>query len=359
MSQYHSQLSAAFPDLSFVAEQPLAQYTAVKIGGPAEVFCQLSSSAQVEQVIKFCISEQIPYTMLGWGANTLISDAGIRGLVIRVISQSIEVLNAGDVLEIAATQPAARWAADAQRGSFTYEFSDINYSEDDAARVPVVLDAGVPLSFATTSLLKQGITGLQWYARIPATIGGAVYNNIHGGTHFLSEVVTAVDLITASGEKRTIPATELDFGYDYSRFHVSDEVILRVHMSLYKGDVERATQVFTEWGKRKAQQPSRSLGCVFQNISSEVQQRLNLPTPSVGYIIEHVLHRKGWQLGGAKVSEYHAAFIENTGSASAAEYLEIIKTIIAETQQKLDIRLQCEIFFLGFTKEELQGVTYE
>ena len=112
-----------------------------------------------------------------------------------------------------------------------------------------------------------------------------------------------------------------------------------------------------EWAVRKKIQPQNSLGCVFQNITSDDQKRLELPTPSIGYIVEHVLGLQGFRVGDAVVSPKHAAFIENCGAATAADYLQIIRTIITAAQEKLAITLKPEIFFLGFTHEELNGIT--
>src|SRR5690606_24066479 len=118
-----------------------------------------------------------------------------------------------------------------------------------------------------------------------------------------------------------------------------------------RGDVDRAKQVVIEWARRKAIQPQNSLGCVFQNLTPEQQQKLNLPTPSIGYLIEHVLQRKGFRIGDAMVSEKHCAFIENVGQATAKDYLEVINTLVNETKQKTGIQLKPEIFFLGFEKD--------
>jgi len=358
MTPQLAQLSSVFPHLVFKPEESLALYTAVKIGGPAELFCQVQASSTLEDLVKYCCKNTIAYTILGWGANTLISDRGLRGLVIKNNSKLIKIED--QVLEIkedqSVEQPAARWQADQSAGTFKYDFNDINYDESGSVRVRVTMDSGVPLAFAMTQLINQGITGFQWYARIPATIGGAVYNNIHGGTHFLSEIIESVRVVNKVGEVYILPVGKLELGYDYSKFHHSQETILEVTFLLYKGDANRAKEVMQEWGKRKAPQPAKSLGCIFQNITTEQQEELSLPTPSVGYIIEHVLERKGWQVGEARVSPYHAAFIENVGAASATDYLFIIKTIIAETKKKLGVDLQPEIFFLGFQPSELEGV---
>jgi UDP-N-acetylmuramate dehydrogenase len=305
--------------------------------------------------------QNLPLTLLGWGANTLISDQGIKGLVLRNTSQNISILDVEGHTKHSFDQEeqekiTARWQSDSKQGTFTYEFKDLDYDESDAERVLVEMDSGVSLPYAINILIQQGITGLQWYSRIPATVGGAIYNNIHGGTHFISEVINFVTVIDETGNEKLLSKSELKAGYDVSRFHETKEIIVSAVFNLYLGDKEKAAQVAHEWAVRKSIQPQRSLGCVFQNISNEVKDKLGYPTSSVGYIVEHVLNKKGFQIGDAKISEKHGAFIENVGNASANDYLEVIRTVIQETKEKTGVTLKPEIFFLGFEPTDLVGI---
>ncbi len=295
-------------------------------------------------------------TMIGWGANTLISDKGIRGLVVKQKSLMISLVeNVQQHSSIPEVE--ARW----QKGDNTDEyvdFSAINYDESQTPTQLINIAAGVPLPYAITHTIDKGLTGLQWFSRIPATIGGAIYNNIHGGTHFFSECVDSVQAVNPKGKVVRIENAEMEFGYDYSRFHHSKEIIISAQLILHKGDTDRAKKLVRDWAVQKKDQPQNSLGCVFQNISEEDQKKLKIPTPSVGYIIDQILHKKGYAIGDAKISEKHAAFIENVGKATAHDYLTLIKLIVSETKQKTGISLQPEIFFKGFTKEELKGVVH-
>lgn len=360
MQNLHSELKWEFPDLEFHEEYPLARHTTVKIGGPAEVFFEAKTSDDFVKLSTYAIKKNIPLTILGWGANTLISDAGIRGLVIKNSAQEIKILDEKDqsIETIQVEEIEHRWQSDKTKGSFKYEFADLDYDETSKPRVVVEIDSGVSLPFAINTLINQGITGLQWYSRIPATLGGAIYNNIHGGTHFISEVIQSVKVIDEYGDVSDLNKIELKAGYDISRFHDSKEIIVSAKLNLYKGDSDKAKQVSREWAVRKAIQPAKSLGCVFQNISNEEKDKLGYPTTSVGYIVDHVLHKKSFQIGDARVSNKHAAFIENVGESTATDYIEVIKTIIKETKEKTNIRLKPEIFFLGFSEEELKGVTH-
>lgn len=351
-------LTQAFPEQQFLAEEPLARYTTVGIGGPAEVFTRVKTTEQLKTLAAYCFTQNIPVTVLGWGANTLIADRGLRGLVIRNEANDITVhTELPDELP-APVRTQARWGADDTTGSFKYELSDLAYEEtaSDTPRVLVTLASGVSLPMAINVLLAKGITGLQWYARIPASVGGAIYNNIHGGTHFIAELLVSVTALTPEGELKVYQPEELEFGYDYSLFHTRTDVIIAADFLLFKGDVAAARKISLEWAQRKQLQPQNSLGCIFQNISAEEQEKLGVPTPSIGYLVEHTLGLQGYRVGGAVVSPKHAAFIENTGGATAAEYLEVIRTIITAAQETCGIVLKPEIFFLGFTKEELAGI---
>lgn len=288
----------------------------------------------------------VPVTILGWGSNVLVSDKGIRGLVIKNETSKIAV---GKILpprkKVKTETP--RWQADRKRGTFKYDFNDLNYDESGAPRMRVTMESGVSLSKAINELLDKGITGLQWYARIPGTIGGAVFNNIHGGTHFIAEVVRKVKVLDKENKVRTLSGKKMGLAYDLSRFHTSGEVILEIEFELFRGDVTRAKRTALEWAKRKSLQPSCSAGCTFKNINNEDKERLGLPTTSAGYIIEHVLKMGGRRVGGAQVSVAHHNFIVNAGGATARDYLALVEKIKERAKKKLGIDLELEIIFLG------------
>lgn len=352
-----SDLQSRFPNLEFQPEFPLAPITTVKIGGPAEVFVETPDYETFRDVVQHARQQAIPVTIIGWGANTLIADRGVRGLVIKNKAQAVTVLSEDELAN--SPKPIGKISPrlnSHQHTGSSHEFSELDYEESSSPEVLVRIDSGTPLPLAINNLLNQGITGLQWFSRIPATIGGGVVNNIHGGSHFFSEYVTRVEVIDNSGNITTLLADQLEFDYDFSRFHNSREIITWVEMKLFRGDVDRAKQVVSKWAELKSHQPAKSLGCIFQNLSEAEKEQHHLPTSSVGYIVDQILHKKGYRLGDAQISDYHAAFIENVGQASASDYIQLIREIIQETQAKLGIKLKPEIFFLGFTQDELSDI---
>jgi UDP-N-acetylmuramate dehydrogenase len=337
--------------------EPLAKHTTVKIGGPADIWYEAQTTAEFIKAIRLARELEIPITIIGRGANVLISDNGIRGLVLKNSSKQIEVTGESTIKETQEleVEMEARWeSVTSESGGRTmYEFKDLDYDESGLPKVEVKVDSGVDMPFAINYLLSQGLTGLQWYARIPGTLGGWIHNNVHGGSHFITEVIKNVQVLTENNEIKEYSKQELGLGYDQSRFHHSNEIILSATLELYKGDQARARAVFTEWAKRKSIQPPISVGCIFQNISQAQKAEFNYPTTSVGYIVEFVLQMKGFRIGDAAISTMHHNFIENKGSATAADYLAVIKEIQKRSKEQLGIELKPEIFFYGFSPAEL------
>ena len=335
---------------SWLENETLAPYTTLRIGGRSDYFFVAKTETELVAAVKEARRRKLPVTILGWGSNVLIGDKGIRGLVIKNETSEMKIHSGGVKLfhpPGVNVNVKARWQSDKKKGTFKYEFTDLDYDENGARGVKVTLSSGLALPNAINELLDKGITGLQWFARIPGTIGGAVHNNIHGGTHFFSEFVDRVKVLTREGEIKSLPAKALGLVYDKSRFHDSGEIILSVRLNLFRGDRGRARAAAFEWAKRKSIQPSRSLGCTFKNISNEDKERLALATTSVGYIIEHILKMGGYKVGGAKVSTAHHNFIVNAGGAKAKDYAGWVELIKQRTKEKLGINLVPEIIYLG------------
>lgn len=332
--------------------EPLSKHTTLKIGGPADILFHPTDTLELIEAVKLARSLEIPITMLGWGANILVGDKGIRGLVIRNNSKQIKIIGETPVEEKEHddTEIIARWvsATEDEGGRTMYDFKDLDYDESDAPIVEVKMDSGVDLPYAMNFLINQGITGLQWYGRIPGTIGGCIYNNIHGGSHFLHEIIKNVTTLTEDNQVVTLTKADLDFDYDKSRFHKTGEIILEATFNLRRGDKEKAKYVAREWTVRKGKlQPGNSCGCVFKNISKTDAKLRNYPTDSVGYIVEHQLKMSGFSIGDAHISKGHHNFIENKGHATAKDYLAVINEIIQRAKMQLGIDLELEIFLLG------------
>ncbi|NMC35725.1 FAD-binding protein [Candidatus Beckwithbacteria bacterium] len=323
----------------------LSAYTTLGVGGPADFLVEVSSKQEAVSILEFANQCQIPTTFLGGGSNVVISDKGIRGVVIRNLIQDFELI-ADKALKTTDKKVKPRLAQLNKKEFYSNELAPS--FDDSTEQVVVSAGSGLKLAVLIQKCLNQGITGPEWFSGIPGSVGGGVYMNMHGGNYFFSDFVVKAETVDSSGQIKNYEAAELAFSYDNSRFHAQKEFITTVWFQFYKGDLEKARNIVSAWGGQKiAHQPQRSCGCVFQNINQEDQERLGLPTPSIGYIIDHVLELKGKQVGGARISPQHGAFIENTGKATAADVLTLIEEIETKAREKLDISLIKEIELLG------------
>lgn len=324
----------------------MSAHTTLGIGGNADIFYITENSGDLIKAIRLSRSFNVPVTVIGGGSNILVSDKGVRGLVVKNRSNKITVHKEGKIHAIFREVVNARWIGVKKKPEES-NFSDINYDEKGKPDVEVVLDSGVNLQLAMIKLFDMGVTGLQWYSRIPGTIGGAVYNNIHGGSHVFSEIVKKVVVINKDSEVKTLLGKDLKLGYDSSRFHDSGEIILEVTLGLKMGDVNRARNAANEWRNKKSNQPMNSAGCVFKNIGEEERKILGYPTPSVGYIVENILNMKEFAVGGASISKDHHNFIVNNGGATAKDYLAVREEIARRAREAVGIELEDEIVRVG------------
>lgn len=339
--------------ISYKEDHELARYTTWKVGGPADIFVTTYTNDDLQFIIKSAIKNTIPYTILGGGSNVLISDNGIRGIVIRNMARNITIANTIYKQPKTPNEKVLQARLVQVHKEDYYSFEDLDFDESHYPTIQVQADSGVYLAYLIHFLINKGVTGLQWFSGIPGTLGGAVFNNIHGGSHFFSEYVNIVTALNAKGEIVKYFNNDLNFDYDYSIFHKNDDVILTVDLILRKGDKEKAQKASMAWTDRKRLQPSNSAGCCFQNIDIETQEKLNVESNSWGYIIDKILNLKGYKIGGAHISEKHAAFIETVPPVKASDILEIFDKVYLESKKRLGIVPKPEIFFLGFKPSEV------
>ena len=328
--------------------EPLSRHTSLKIGGPAELFFETRDSGDLIKAVRLARSFGVPVTVIGGGSNILVSDKGIAGLIIKNCGGKIEIRDKKFLgfRRHKVIQVDARWV-ESKAESLGSELVGLNYDESGFPEVEVAVDSGVNLQAAMFKLLDEGVTGLQWYARIPGSVGGAVYNNIHGGSHTLAEIVKEVVVLDDHGGIVKIPAREMRFAYDRSRIHKTGEVVLEVVLNLKRGEVEKARRVEREWRKRKSSQSFNSAGCVFKNITDKDREILGYPTTSVGYIVENILNMTGYAIGGAMISPDHHNFIVNTGKATAEDFLAVRDEISKRAKEMIGLELEDEIIRLG------------
>jgi len=325
--------------------EPLNQHSTFKIGGPARYFFNAQSKQDLIKAVKLARQLKIQFIVLGNASNILISDKGFAGLVIKNSTDKIKI-NSGlsKTKQLSSVKPRFQTLKNKQ----TDEIFKLDYDQSQYPQISVTLDSGVSLAKAIGYLLKKNITGLEWFAGIPATIGGAVFMNIHGGKKFFSDYLIKAEILDEDNKVKTVSADYFNFNYDQSKLKQTKDIVLTVTLKLFQGPKKQAMKIAQAWTQFKSNQPQQSVGCIFQNLTSAQQRKLNLSTPSTGYVIDKFLHLKGKTIGQAKISEKHAGFIVNIGKAKADDVLKLIKLIKKIAKQKLDIDLKLEISLLGF-----------
>jgi UDP-N-acetylmuramate dehydrogenase len=306
-------LASAVPPERVQRNAPLAPLTTFKVGGPADWLVLAQRASEVSAAVAAARSAGLPVTVLGGGSNVLVSDAGIRGLVIRV--------HGGDVRSV----------------------------DDHTVRA----DGGLTINGLVRWTIGRGVAGLEAWAGTPGTVGGAIYGNAHFRGRLISELVTSVEVVATSGtggHEIRIAATDMEFGYDRSRLQRTRELVLSADFRVERGDPLTLRAVAREsLAYRKRTQPldSASAGCIFQNPDPAVDRIPGGIPASAGALIDRA-GLKGSREGAARVSPAHGNFIINEGGASADEIRRLIERCREQVRTQFGVELRDEIVYLGF-----------
>jgi len=348
IQKIYSQLKTQFPNQEIFQNHPLADYTTVKIGGPADIFVNCLNNEQFLSILQYISNNNIKdFTILGNGSNVLISDSGIRGIVIKNSSSNIEILNQTENNKNVDKIDTHR---NENEPNAYLDFSNLDYDESNEPEILVKIDSGVNLPYAINYLIENGVTGLQWFAYIPGTIGGAIYCNIHGGNYHFSDYINEIEILNLdTNQIKTYPKNEFGWDYDKSFFQSNDNlIILSVTLKLHLGDPIRAKNTAEEWIKQKVKvQSMSSTGSVFKNPKLEECLTIWSEQKSTGWIIDQELKLKGYAIGDAQISPLHANFIVNNGHATASDYFKLINLIQSQMQAKFNWQFELEIKLLG------------
>jgi UDP-N-acetylmuramate dehydrogenase len=291
------------------AHVPLAPFTTFKIGGPADWLYEATSADDLAAAVSAAKAANLPWFVLGLGANILVGDKGFRGLVIRNRATAHTLSDTG-----------ALW------------------SESGAVVQDLVLETA-----------RAGWSGLEHYIGIPSTVGGALWQNLHflspaperERTMFIAEAFTSCDILTVEGERKTVDADYIQFGYDDTVFHHRRDIVLSARFQLTKQDpavLHRILQENLSWrGSRHPWlQVHPSAGSVFKKIEGI----------GAGRLIDQC-GLKGYRVGDAQISHIHANILVNLGAATAAD----VRALIAHAQQcvreKFGYALETEIGMIG------------
>lgn len=278
--------------------ESMANHTTFKIGGNADVFVTPTNEEDLINVVHFCMTEKISYLIMGNGSNMLVSDYGIEGVVIS--SEKLDNV---------------------------YADGDIIYAQ-----------SGAKLSKIANVAAKNSLTGFEFAAGIPGTVGGGAFMNAGAYDGELKDVICSVTVLSDDGI-REITCCDCNFVYRGSIFQKKNNIILKVKIKLSPGNPEDITKKMQDFSsRRRSKQPLEypSAGSTFKRPEGYF----------AGKLIEEA-NLKGCCFGGAMVSEKHSGFVINTGGASAADVIRLIEYIKKVVHEKYGVILEEEIKITG------------
>ena len=309
MNDAYAKLAARLNPSQLSRGELLSEYTTFRIGGPADLFYSTETADDLATAVLAARDLQIPYFILGLGANILVGDKGFRGLVIR------------------------------------NHASHFTFSDSGELRV----ESGAVVGELIPEAVERGWSGLEHYVGIPSTVGGAVWQNLHflepeperKRTMFIADVFKSCELLTEEGERKTVGADYMQFGYDTSILHHRRDVALAVTFKLERGDTATMHRIMQEnlsW--RGARHPwlqfHPSAGSIFKKIEGM----------GAGRLIDQC-GLKGFRHGDAQISHIHANIMVNLGKATACDVRELIAIAQDAVEKKFGVRLEPEIGFIG------------
>lgn len=289
--------------------EPVAPYTTFRIGGPADLLYEADSADALADAIVTARRTEVPYFVLGLGANILVSDNGVRGLVIRNTASH-----------------------------FTFGDDGRLWVESGAVMAKIIPEA-----------VRRGWSGLEHYVGIPSTVGGAIWQNLHflspaperERTMFIAEVFDSAELLTEEGERRTVDRDYMNFGYDDTIFHHRKDFALAATFRLERKDpdvMQRIMQENLSW--RGARHPwlewHPSAGSIFKKIEGV----------GAGRLVDQ-LGLKGYHVGDAQISFMHANIMVNLGNATSADVIGLIRHAQDAVKERFGHELEPEINFVG------------
>jgi UDP-N-acetylmuramate dehydrogenase len=299
---------AAIAGVKLRTDEPLARYTSMKIGGPADYFIEVETGAALAEVFLTLRRHQVPLWILGNGSNVLISDRGVRGAVIHLAG----------------------------------EFKKIDWRESGND-----VEVTVGAAYAVTQLVRQaarkGYAGLEFAEGIPGTVGGALVMNAGAYGSEFEKVVKRVEAINPDGQPVLFSRQQMTFSYRDSHLP-SGTVVTGIVLRLRREGAAQVDSKLRELvGKRKNSQPSGfpNSGSMFRNPQADYAGRL---IEAAGL--------KGRRIGQAQIAERHANFIVNLGGAKAVDVRQLMEIARSEVRQRFNIDLVAEVKFVGEWPDE-------
>lgn len=285
-----------------IFDEPMKNHTSFKIGGKADLFIKVETIDELIMAVKYAKEKNIPITIIGNGSNLLVSDKGIRGLVIKIDIQDLKIEKLENHIEI-------------------------------------TVGAGYKIMALGIKLKKEEISGLEELAGIPGTIGGAIYMNAGAYGKEIKDIIISTKCMDLEGNIYELSKEEQEFSYRSSIFNKNNYIILETKLKLEYGNHQKIQEKMNGYlAQRKEKQPLE-----YPSAGSSFKRKEGIMTAKL--IDECGL--KGYQIGGAKVSEKHSGFIVNYNNATAKDVVNLIKYIKEKVYEKYGIRIEEEIKIIG------------
>jgi len=311
--EVRAKLEATFPKDHILYDEPLKKHTTFQVGGNSDCLIFVEKESELVEIINYMTKMSLPYFVLGNGSNILVGDKGYRGVVL----ETRHLMNTITIEETLVK----------------------NESGQEVSGAKVVAQAGALMSKIGSEALKAELTGFEFAAGIPGTIGGGTVMNAGAYGGELKQIITNVRVITKEGEIKNIPGDEMDFSYRHSAVKEKGYIVTSVEMELIKGDAKEIKAKMDELSAaRKSKQPLEypSAGSTFKRPEGYF----------AGKLIDDAGLR-GFSVGGAQVSEKHCGFVINKSNATAADIDQLMKQVSAKVKDAFGVELEPEVIRVG------------
>ena len=298
--KFYNRIKEIIEENRIYVDEPMKKHTTFRVGGPADYFVVPRTKEEVKELISVCKEFDMPYYVLGNGSNLLVGDKGYRGVIIQVYKEMNQIQVEGENIKV---------------------------------------QAGALLSRIGNVALEAELSGFEFAAGIPGTMGGAVVMNAGANGGEMRDVLVSATVLTPQGELLTLSNEELELGYRTSIVAKKDYIVLEATIGLHKGDKEAIKARMDELRvQRTTKQPLEfpSAGSTFKRPEGYF----------AGKLIQDAGLR-GFQVGGAQVSEKHCGFVINKENATAADVWELMQQVSAIVKEKFGVELEPEVKRLG------------
>lgn len=279
----------------------LAPYTSARIGGSADIFITADTAAELARIVKLLWKQELPFTLLGGGSNVLVSDKGVRGVVVMNRAKAVK-FHAGD-------QPT------------------------------VTVESGVVFSNLANRCASKGFATLEWAATVPGTIGGAVYGNAGAFGGDMTDNLISAELLTANG-KEIFTVEQMGYGYRTSILKRAElkAIVLSAEFALKNSTKEEVTVKIQQFSahRKATQPPGASMGSMFKNPVGDY----------AGKLIE-AAGLKGTRIGNAEISPLHGNFFINHANTKAEDIRALIQLVQKTVKEKQGVDLELEVELIG------------